>query len=593
MLFFIKKRDFVMKKIKALSLLMLFASAQIDSVAATNPELAFVLSYQALDNFARTVSSDRDDIGALQLLDFMNKSISFDAQQKQQIAAAQDGYLSKGTPLDPAKIAAQNKELQARIETLNHNIKAFEKGGVTAVEKARVDRRRSERRQKMAAISQNQAALDAQNAAKADVDKKTQAAQALIDQNELAFEQALESYIESFGQVYVNKGSIVISSKYNKEMPITPKEYAQLVATLKNASSQFGSAVSINLNLDSSAPASIKDVVGYVGNMAPAGASYLSYAGYALAATAVAAAAIAAVSIGSKMYYDDKGFMDAAQSTGQDASVLFNSGVVKAQDAGKAFATSASSFADQAGLNAAADRFSSWINSVAQSDSVQYLQHQYNQLRGKPADVQAAANDIINQAPENIAEVVAAIGEAAPNSQDAQVAAEIINKIELSEQNGTDIVLDTQESNWLMKGAAGLGAAATAVAAAKIPAVRNAIRNAQFMPQSASQSMQTLQATQTAQAATQASITQRQAQQLAAMSPRKYAQIAAGKASAPIDYTAANAKLERALQNTMNPNTGMSAAQAAQQASNQAAVLSGANFAVVGGVAAGANAFNS
>jgi hypothetical protein len=470
-----------MKKIKVLSLFMLLASAQINSVAQTNPELAFILSYQALDNFARTISSDRDDVGALQLLDFMKNCIAFDAQQKQQIAAAKDGYLAKGTPLDPVKIAAQNKELQARIETLDHNIKEFKKGGITPKENKKVDNRRQERKEKEALIKKNQAALAAQNAAMADAEQKAQAAQALIDQNELAFEQALESYIYSFGQAYAKNASIVISSKYNKEMPITPKEYAQLVATLKNAANQFGSSVMITLDLDNAAPANIQDVISYINNMAPASASFLSYAGYALAATAVTAAVIAAAAV-SYNVYQGKDWNDTS-----DAQDAYNTGLGQAKSGYNVIATSAASVADQSGMNEAANRFSSWVSSVANSDAVKYMEQQVNQLRGKPAMVQDqqninTANDLASNAPDLAENIAAAIGETS-DQDGAEMAAGVIGKIE------DGVELNAEESNWLIKGAAGLTAVAGSVAAAKIPAVRNALRNAQFMPSSASQVM--------------------------------------------------------------------------------------------------------
>ena len=315
-----------MKKIKALSLLMLLGSAQLDSAAATNPELAFVLSYQALDNFARTVSSDLDDNGATQLLNFMTVAISFDAQQKQQLAASQDGYLSKGTPIDPQNIAAQNKQLQARIGVLNANIKALQSSNKTmaVAHSQKIADRKKSRDAGQAQLQRNMKSLATQNAV-----------QSLIAQNQLAFEQALETYIASFGQVYANQGSIVISSKYNKEMPITPKEYAQFVATLKNASSQFGSAVTINLNLNNAAPATIKDVIGYVGNMAPAGASYLSYAGYALAATALTAAAIATVAAVTNLkqdkdWYDTNNAYNNAMNLGNGTMNLGNNALASA-----------------------------------------------------------------------------------------------------------------------------------------------------------------------------------------------------------------------------------------------------------------------
>jgi trimeric autotransporter adhesin len=568
MLFFLKKKDFVMKKIKVLSLLMLLASTKIDSMASNNPELSLVLAYQALDNFARTVSSDRDDVGALQLLDFMNNSIAFDAQQKQQIAAAKDGYLSKGTPLDPVKIAQQNKDLAARLEVLDHNIKEFKKGGVTAKENKKVDNRRQERKHAEILIKKNTAALAVQNAALADAEQKAQAAQALIEQNELAFEQALEAYISSFGQVYANNGSIVISSKYNQNMSITPKEYAQFMATLKNGANQFGSSILITLDLDNAPAASIKDVASYVGNMAPSGASWASYAKYALAATALTAAAIGAAVVYSN-YSQGKDWND----TG-DAQAAYNAGLSKAKSGYNVLATSAAT-----GYESASKSAYSMLG-----DAVNYMQSKYDQYNGKiPAQAASdVVNDIASTTPEVVADLAQAAADESGKPQDQQMAHEIVGKLE------DGVELDAQESNWLMKAGVALGAVGTVAVGSKIPAVRNALRNAQFMPSSASQSIASAQSS----AATQASMANRQAQQLAAMSPRGYAQTGAGKTSASqtIDYAALNANLDKALYNTMNPNTGMSAAQAAQQASRQSMALSAANVGVAGAVAAGANA---
>lgn len=566
-----------MKKIKVLSLLMLLASTKIDSIASNNPELSFILAYQALDNFARTVSSDRDDVGALQLLDFMNNSIAFDAQQKQQIAAAKDGYLSKGTPLDPAKIAQQNKDLAARIAVLDHNIKEFKKGGVTAKENKKVDNRRQERKQAEALIKKNTAALAVQNAALADAEQKAQAAQALIEQNELAFEQALEAYIASFGQVYTNNGSIIISSKYNQNMPITPKEYAQLMATLKNGANQFGSNILITLDLENAAPATIKDIASYVGNMAPAGASWASYAKYALAATAVTAAAIGAAAIAYNVY-QDKDWND----TG-DALAAYNAGLSKAQAGYNTLATSAAT-----GYESASKSASSLLG-----NAVNFIQSKYDEFNGK-VPAQAASNvvnDIASTTPDVVADLAQEAADKSGDPQDQKMVDKIVGKLE----DGAE--LDDQESGWLMKAAhelapelgAGIIAVGGGLAAKKFgPAAVNAVRNAQFMPASASAKIASAQSS----AATQASIANRQAQQLAAMSPRAYAQTAGKVAptTGTIDYAAGNANLEKALYNTMNPNTGMSAAQAAQQASRQSMALSAANVGVAGAVAAGANA---
>lgn len=508
-----------MKKIKALSLIILCASAQIDSVASSNAELSLVLTYQALDNFARAVASDRDDIGALNFLDIMQKSIVFDAQQKQQIAATKDGYLSKGVALDPKKVVAQNQELQGRIETLNKNIKAFEKGGVTAIEKKKVDARRAERKSDIATVAQNQAAL----AQQISVENQIKIAEGLLVQNQLAFEQALESYINTFGQVYQNNRSLVISSKYSQSMPITPKEYAQLIATLKNASNQFGSSILITLNLEDAAPASIKDVTRYISNMAPAGASWKSYAGYALAATAVTAAAIAAVAVASNVS-QGKNWNDIS-----DAQALANTGYAQAQ--------SGAAYLQNSAANAAT------VAQASFSDAYNYLQQNNpwaNNAVVAPSDAPAAstqaqvvANEVVAQAPAIVGQIVTELGRQSGSADDAAMAKQIEGAIDAAEQSGQEVQLDAQESNWLMKGLAAAGVAGAGAAAYKAGVRPSTVMNklktikapsATDLKIAGDNAKSQKFAAEQATTQREASITQRQADQLAAMSPRAYLQ---------------------------------------------------------------------
>lgn len=280
-----------MKKIKVLFCILTISQLRLYADNYANPELNLIFAALNAATFQGVVQADGEDSIALKFLNTMEKSIEYDQEQKNDLAATQSGYFSSATPLNPAKIKAQNKQLEASIKKLNANINAFEKNGVVAWEKQKVDARRSQRNAEQEQLNKNLAALQInQNGG-------VQAVQALIAKNELVFEQALESYIGSFGQCFVQNGSIVISSKYSKLMPITPKEYTQLVALLKVAQAQFGSNISINLSLKNAAPATIADIARYIGNMAPAGSSWLSYAKYAVGITAGVAAAIGAAAV--------------------------------------------------------------------------------------------------------------------------------------------------------------------------------------------------------------------------------------------------------------------------------------------------------
>ncbi len=577
-----------MKKIKVLSLLMLLASARIFGDQYANPELSLVLSYQALDNFARTIASDRDDVGALQLLSVMKDSIAFDAQAKQQLANVKDGYLTKGTPLDPVKISAQNKLLQARMASLNQNIDAITNGSVNFNDA-------------------NSANSSAANIVINNPEQANVAAQALIDQNELIIEQALAAYFGLFGQVYAKNGSIVISSKYSQNMPITPKEYAQLVATLKNAASQFGSAVMIKLDLDNAAPASIKDVVKYVGNMAPANASWKSYAAYGAAALAIGAATIAAVAIGSNLQ-QGKDWNDTS-----DALAAYNNGMSYVQP----------------GINSANSGVQSAWSSIANSDAVQYMTAQYNALTGKSdaqkiAAASVIANNAVNADPAGVAAVVASVGQAAENLEPknekeavdaehkAQVAQEILQKLDDAQATGQKVELNAEESDFVMNSALGVtalgvGTVLGAAASSKFPAAQQAFKNfaRQAMKPTGKPSMwsQPMQGGSLKPGAQQAAIEKVAAEKAAIENlNRKFAgnpiatELASQKGSIATKYNASNSHAEDMV-NIMKQerigaqNAQQAAAQVAKWSANaQEAKFAAANLGLAGGVAAGVNA---
>src|SRR3989338_7933020 len=109
-----------MKNIKILSLFLLLASAQIYGVA--NPELRFILAYQAIDSLGKAVSIDLDDMAAQQLIQAMNYSIDFDIAQKQQLAAVQGSFWARGVALDASQLQQQNTDLQQQINNLEKEI---------------------------------------------------------------------------------------------------------------------------------------------------------------------------------------------------------------------------------------------------------------------------------------------------------------------------------------------------------------------------------------------------------------------------------------------------------------------------------------
>lgn len=124
--------------------------------------------------------------------------------------------------------------------------------------------------------------------------------QSLLAQQVATFKNTVEQYITSLGQVYQQPGTvygktIIIASRLKKDMPITPKEYQQLINTLQQGASQLGNTISIQLTInDSTTNASLQDVVSYIKNMPLTSTSYTTYAMYTVLAAATIAGAIAA-----------------------------------------------------------------------------------------------------------------------------------------------------------------------------------------------------------------------------------------------------------------------------------------------------------
>ncbi len=307
-----------MKNIQVLSLLLLLSCGQMYGNA--NPDLAFVLAYQNIDAMKKNITSDNNDMHARDLLDVMNESIDFDAMQQQALAAAQAGMILDGVPLDADKIAEDNKELQKRIKKLKKNIKKFEKDGVVAWEKKKIDNRRDNRDKKQNELDENLAQLQSM--------KDAQAAEASIDnireQNAITFDEALESYIASFGQCYVVPGkvygtSVIISSNENQNIAITYNEYDQLLATVQKAANQFPS-VMITLDLvdsDEDVEVSVADVANYISNMPTNNGSW---ARFALQSAAIAAVTIGASAVAYNMYQGEDWNSSRALNDASDAT---------------------------------------------------------------------------------------------------------------------------------------------------------------------------------------------------------------------------------------------------------------------------------
>lgn len=324
---FLNKKDLVMKKISALSLVLLFASAQIhgEFAGAANPDLLFALAYQSVQKLQNDIAWDSDDLGAQELLDAMNKCVQFDAQQQQALDASKNSFLYKGVPLDPAKIEAQNKDLEQDIKNISASIKRLEGSSDTlkAVNKSnhKLQDRRSDRKAKQKQLDENKAAIKANEAAMSTAKNAEAQIKVLREKNALAFEQALESYINLYGQAYSQNGSIwgssiVISSKRDQNIAITPKEYDQLMAVLKSAVAPFGTGdAQVMIMISQNHPeATISQVISYIGNMpVPSTRTWAQFGINLAIGTAIIAGAAVAVNAAVN-YSQDKDWNDTSNA---------------------------------------------------------------------------------------------------------------------------------------------------------------------------------------------------------------------------------------------------------------------------------------
>jgi len=424
-----------MKKIQVLSLFLLLACGQI--YGGANPDLAFVLAYKNINVLNKAIAAGNDDTQANKVLDAMDEFINFDIEQAAALKASQDGILFKGKPVDPAQVAAKNAELQKRIKTLNDNISKFKKGGVVAWEEKKAHNRNKEKNKKQKQLHANLAALSEQDSINN-----------LREQNALAIEAAIEYYIATFGQCYVQQGkmygsSIVISSDQDQQLAITINEYDRLMATLQKAANQFPS-VMITLDMidsDQDQEASISDVASYISNMP---ASSGSWAMFALKAAVGIGATIAASAVAYNLYqgkeWNSSAAYDDAMSTqaGQKAQALVNQAKIAGDKAyndviNSSYGKSAQEKAQYA--QAAAEKA---VNDVMNSSAAQSIENAFTKTMNAmgyqtPAQNNATAAQLAAQkqldAAQNAAQVAAAQAAVdAANQAAAQAAVDAANQ---------------------------------------------------------------------------------------------------------------------------------------------------------------------
>jgi hypothetical protein len=415
-----------MKKIQVLSLFLLLACGQI--YGSANAELAFILAYQDIDAFKKNIFADNDDMHASSLINSMKECIAFDKEQQNAIKASINGTFFNGKPIDPAQVAAADAKLQARIKTLNNHISDYKKGGVSASEKNNVHARRKNKQNKKDELAGNQSVLSAQDSINN-----------LRAQNALALNDAIESYIATFGQCYVKPGSvygssIVISSDQDKNLAITPQEYNNLVATLQSAAAQFPS-IMITLDMvdsDQEMQASISDTVSYIQNMPVSSGSWTSFI---LKSTVAAAVITATAIVGYNLYNGEdwnssKAINDAMDTqAGQQAQAL----AAQAKAAGdQAYNNSMNSSYGKSAVQAAQDATAAAQNAAnavmnsAPAKSIESVWTKTVNALGYQTQAQINANAQLAAA-QTATQLAAA--QAAKNLADAQAAQELMQQV--------------------------------------------------------------------------------------------------------------------------------------------------------------------
>lgn len=435
-----------MKNMNVLTLLLLLASTQIYS--KVNPELQLIFASQAVDELNKSVSFDNDNIRATELLNDMKDCLAFHATHTKDLANTQNIF--KSIPLDSDKLQKSSTDLEARIKTLDDHIDKLDDHGMAVAHKGKIKNRKESRKKAQEELDANLKAIEANDNKLNEAEKNKAKINNLIAQNALAFDGAVESYFASFAQYYAKPGSvygqsIVISSKYNQNMSITPKKYNELIATLQNGYKAFGSSITIDLGLSNVAPLTLDKVITSIQNMPLSSSSYLSYAGYGLAGIAITAALIGGAAIASNTY-QGKDWNDTtdAINTWNAGVTNVNAGVAQAQAAGQTVYNNA-------------------INSqAAQTASAAIAQAQ--------AAGQTAYNNVINsQAGQATASVIAqaqAAGQAAYNnainSPAAQATSSAIAQAQAAGQSAYDSIMNSQVGQMTASGIAQAQAAGEA-----------------------------------------------------------------------------------------------------------------------------------
>jgi len=231
-----------MKNIKFLSILALLTANQLYSSA--NPSLYFALAAQTSNALSESIILETQDKTAQSLIAAMNNYIQFDKDVEAQMPGLFD-YIT-GSTADIASLKASADKNKSDYERFKSSIKKMEKsgGGITAGEKKNVNRRRNDRDDAKKDLEKDLAAIERKTASMKSKQDKINELTALQKQNILSFEQALDDYITEFGMFSAQPGTlfgetIIISSNYDQNAPITPKQYNNLLETLDNAIKQF------------------------------------------------------------------------------------------------------------------------------------------------------------------------------------------------------------------------------------------------------------------------------------------------------------------------------------------------------------------
>lgn len=259
-----------MKFIKILLLLLFFVPCRIDASKKNqnlndsfknNPVLKFMFAAQAAEKLKNSMDSDvarklvneliefeNDDNFVFKLLTVMNNCIDLDKSLKKDLKSTQ-GFM--GAHVNPTNFVIAKDLIQSNINICN-DIQEFKKREIPFFIASRIQLHNQEQDKLAKYLVEAQKLVEQANSAK----HSATVLDILLQQNIFVFEQALELYIGLFGQYYPKPGYIygsygsymIISSKYDKKMLITPLEFSEFKKILQAGVTQFGSKVSIALD---------------------------------------------------------------------------------------------------------------------------------------------------------------------------------------------------------------------------------------------------------------------------------------------------------------------------------------------------------